>query len=301
MSSGSDKPISAPSIDDEVATWVETAHRFVDDMAAARALNLDYSWRSLHELDAAIDDMMQSRDQLPLKLRLGIAAYVGEILVRQFGGRWATGEQYGQVLPPPAGSEPAEDSPAHPTQMVEIRLSGGDSLQHQVFEQSKAWKVESHVVGSNARVDGPAAMMRLAADAFVKSAGTNGVTWLDYSPESVMRLDQLIAEWWPSAPPKETYEAMVPAIGAYLGEVLVAQTGARWIRDPAQGYGVEYHEQVAFPMREVSRRFQLGPDHAIGQFYNQISNRWLWGKELPSKLRDGDREKRNGLFGRGKT
>ncbi len=300
MSIDSDKPIASSSTDEEVATWVEAARQLVEDLAAARAVNLDYSWRSLHELDAAIDDMLQSRDQISLKIRMGIAAYVGEILVRQFGGRWATGEQYGEILAPPTGPEPeATDDPARPTQMVELRLSGGGSLQHQVFEQSKAWKVESQVVASNTTVNGPAAMMRLAADAFVKSAGSNGVTWLDYSPESVMRLDELIAEWWPAAPPKETYETMVPAIGAYLGEVLVARIGAHWIRDPAQGYGVEYRDQVAFPMREVSRRFQLGPDHAIGLFYSQISNRWQWGKELPAKVRDAG-GKHGGLFGRGR-
>jgi hypothetical protein len=180
--------------------------------------------------------------------------------------------------------------------MVEKRLTHGDTLQHQVFEQSRAWAVQHGLVAGTTDLDGPASMMRMAADSFVKPAIAGGAAWLDYSPQSVDRLDELIAESWPGVPEKGTYRSMVPAIGAYVGEVLVKHTGARWIRDPKEGYGVERDGQVAFPMAEVAKRFELGPEHAIGRFYRDVASRWRTSK---TRTRPTQNEKR-GLFGRGR-
>jgi hypothetical protein len=285
---------------DETASWVAAAERFVAGAPPARAPKLDFTWRSLSEVDLIVDVLAACESPLALKTRMELAAYVGEVLVRQFGGRWATGEHFGDVLPPEAASKKskAKPEPAQPTRMVEKRLDGGEALQHQVFEQSLAWSVESGVVGPTGNVDGPAAMMRLAADAFVKSAGSNGVTWLDYSPESAIRLDELIDEWWPAAPAKDSYESMVPAMGAYVGEVLILNTGAHWIRHPNEGYGVEFHGQVAFPMDQVSKRFEIGPEHAIAQFYRETSIDWLSHQPEAPAAEPPATAKKGGLFGR---
>jgi hypothetical protein len=181
--------------------------------------------------------------------------------------------------------------------MVERRLAEGAALQHQVYEQSRAWSVENGVVGTTSNLDGPASMMRQAAETFVTAAVAGGATWLDYSPESVMRLDELIAELWPPKPPKGTFESIIPAMGAYVGEVLVKQTGGHWIRDPKEGYGVELNGDVAFPMNEVTRRFELGPEHAIGNFCSEISSHWLSGNEEIPATWDVTDVKR-GPFGR---
>jgi ribosomal protein L27 len=302
MSSKPDNPMAGSAQADETASWAASAESFVAAAPPARAARLDFSWRSLSEVDLLVDVLAAIEGPIGLKARMELAAYVGEVLVRQFGGRWATGEHYGDVLPSEVTAKKAKAKldPAQPTLMVEKRLTEGDSLQHQVFEQSRAWAVEHSVVGSTANVDGPAAMMRLAAEAFVKSAGSNGVTWLDYSPESAIRLDGLIDEWWPASPPKDTYESMVPAMGAYLGEVLVRQTGGHWIRDPKEGYGVEFKGHVVFPLVKVSTRFELGPEQAIAQFYVEISSQWLSGHEEAPATGDVGKGKRGGLFGRGR-
>ena len=310
MATKTENPIASSTQADETASWVAAAERFVAGAAPERAAKLDFSWRSLGEVDLLVDALAAPKDPISLKTRMGLAAYVGEVLVRQFGGRWATGEHFGEVLPPESTAKRAKSKakpePAQPTQMVEKRLSGGAALQHQVFEQSRAWSVENGVVGSPANIanmDGPAAMMRLAADAFVKSAGANGVTWLDYSPESALRLDGLIDEWWPASPPKDTYESMVPAMGAYVGEVLVMQTGAHWIRDSKEGYGVEFKGQIAFPLSKVSKRFELGPEQAIAQFYREISIEWTTAAAASKTTPPAEpvaKTKKGGLFGRGR-
>jgi len=126
------------------------------------------------------------------------------------------------------------------------------------------------------------------------------MTWLDYSPDSAMRLDGLIDEWWPASPSKDSYESLVPALGAYLGEVLVLQTGAQWIRDPKDGYGLELKGQVVFPMAEVSKRFELGPEHSIAQFYREVSISWLAADEETPPTGQATKAKRGGIFGRGR-
>jgi hypothetical protein len=302
MASKTGNPTAGAAQTDETASWVAAAERFVAGAPPARAAKMDFTWRSLSEVDLVVDVLAASESPIALKTRMELAAYVGEVLVRQFGGRWATGEHYGEVLPPDITLKKgkAKLEPAQPTRMVEKRLTDNEALQHQVFEQSRAWAVESGVVGPTANVDGPAAMMRLAADAFVKSAGSNGVIWLDYSPESAIRLDELIDEWWPAAPPKDSYESMVPAMGAYVGEVLVINTGAHWIRDPKEGYGVELNGQRAFPMNKVSMRFELGPEQAIAQFYRETSIDWLSRqREVPATAKPA-RVKKGGLFGHGR-
>jgi hypothetical protein len=304
MSTKTENPTTGSTQADETASWVASAEGFVAGAAPERAARLDFTWRSLSEVDLLIDALTASGDPISLKTRMGLASYVGEVLIRHFGGRWATGEHFGEVLPPEKTAKrakaKAKAEPAQPTRMVERRLTEGDSLQQQVFEQSRTWAVDDRVVVSTATVDGPAAMMRLAADAFVKSAGSNGVTWLDYSPESAMRLDGLIDEWWPASPQKDTYESMVPAMGAYIGEVLVMQTGARWIRDSKEGFGVEFKGQVAFPMSKVSRRFELGPDQAIAEFYVETSSHWLFGAEEAPAAGPAAKAKKGGFFGRGR-
>ena len=182
--------------------------------------------------------------------------------------------------------------------MVNARLGKPPiDLQAQILEQVGAWMPE---VGKpeNADPDDYESIMRFSADAFVRSAKITGTMWLDYSPESVMRLDDWISEQWPPRPRKGTYESMVPSIGAYVGEVLIRQTGAHWVKSTKDGFGVELQD-VAWPMNKVAKRFELGPDHSIGHFYREIAAHWLSGSDaVPTTWRPTP-EKR-GFFGRRK-
>ena len=59
--------------------------------------------------------------------------------------------------------------------------------------------------------------------------------------------------------------------------------------------------QVVFPLSKVSKRFELGPDQSLAQFYREISIDWLPRPvEVPEEAEPA-RVKRGGLFGRGRA
>jgi hypothetical protein len=65
-----------------------------------------------------------------------------------------------------------------------------------------------------------------------------------------------------------------------LGEVLVRQVGAHWVKQPDGTFGVELRG-VAYPMAKVAKRFEQGSRHSIGHFYREIADHWASGNEQP--------------------
>lgn len=51
---------------------------------------------------------------------------------------------------------------------------------------------------------------------------------LDYSAQSLWRVDRFIDELRREQPPRAAVEAVLRGFGAYAGEVIVRQTGAEW-------------------------------------------------------------------------
>src|SRR5271157_2529046 len=111
------------------------------------------------------------------------------------------------------------------------------------------------------------------AELFVTIARQHGaIDWLDYSAESVRRIDGLIDAWWPPHPPRSSYESMVPAIGAYIGCVLCRDTGAVWVLDDDRHEpAVEIPEHGrAYPLSRVSKRCEFGAERAITPFFDEV-------------------------------
>jgi hypothetical protein len=254
------------------------ADKLAEAAATGHLANLDFTFHSLSELDALIG-RLQRKEPIPKNVVVMLYGYVGETLVRRYGCSWST-EQGFAVLPPPGSPEGAR--PANAFEMVNARLGkGAVSLQDRVLEHVSAWMPEvSPPKGAGA--DDLPTLMRFHAETFVRAARITGAGWLDYTPESVARLDAWIDQEWPPNPPKGSYESMIPTIGAYVGEVLVAHVGAHWIKSPTDGFGVEL-KGVAWPMNRVAKRFNMGPKQSIGQFYREVSSHWLAGTDaLPA-------------------
>lgn len=77
------------------------------------------------------------------------------------------------------------------------------------------------------RPNAAAKPVRWAADA-VATMREGARLRLDYSAQSLWRVDRLIEEMRRDAPPYAAVERVLRGFGAYAGEVIVRQTGAEW-------------------------------------------------------------------------
>lgn len=279
---------------DASANLASAADQFAQYATGNKWGRLDFTYVSLYEIDGILTRAINKVDgDTGKRIVVDSMVYVGEVLIRVYGCCRGVEGNLNMLAAPPYAA--AGSSPVDVTDIVWNKLTRNLSVAEQVLSLAKAW--------FNAPLSQPdpndlPAVMRSYAESFVRAAKAAGNLWLDYSPESVIRLDEFISQGWPVHPPKGTYEDMIPTIGAYVGTILVQQTGAHWIKDPAEGYGVELRG-IAWPMSPVAKRFEKGPEHSIGRFYREVSSHWLSGnEEVPATWKvTAEPEKRDGLFG----
>ena len=263
---------------------------------------LDFTVRSLERLDQVLVRATQKPD-LFKKAFTGMWAYLGEVLVRQYGCRWGTedGQDATRIgdlrLLPPTHAAPGAQ-PLQPMELLERRFARRVAVHELIIEIATSWFSQPVAAPTSDGV----AEMHTVAEVFVATAKGAGAMWVDYSPESVLRLDDFIDDGWGAKPRRGTYEALIPTIGAYVGEVLVAQTGARWIRTEDGAIAVELGRLVMYPMNKVAKRFERGREHSIAHFYREIVSHWASGSEdLPATWQASKPEEpKRGLFGFGR-
>lgn len=128
------------------------------------------------------------------------------------------------------------------------------------------------------------AMMRAHADSAVRLAAAEHGMALDYSPESVSRLDTILAARIPV--PEADLENATLLWGAYFGEVFRRRYAADWImavypRQPgAEPRGPDADVAMPaldiagshiYPLLKVSRRLTLGPAEDLASFYAKVA------------------------------
>lgn len=102
---------------------------------------------------------------------------------------------------------------------------------------------------------------RIASDVFNAN--------LDYSAESIAKLDGIIADGWPDEPPV-LLEEMVMAFGSYFGETIRRVHGGNWRYDTKHGLHFEVGGIKIFPFTKVRKRFLNGTEDSLGYFYSFI-------------------------------
>lgn len=137
---------------------------------------------------------------------------------------------------------------------------------------------------SGAAFDSLDALMRAHADAAVRlAAGDHGMT-LDFSPESIARLETILAARSPVA--ETDLDEAVRTWGAYFGEVFRHRYAADWImavypRQPG-AETVAPNQDVAipaldiggshvYPLLKVYRRLTLGPSEDLAGFFARVA------------------------------
>lgn len=137
---------------------------------------------------------------------------------------------------------------------------------------------------SGAEFESLAAMMQAGAEAAVRLAAEDHGMALDYSPDSIPRLETVLAARSPI--PEAELENATRLWGAYFGEVFRRRYSGEWImavypsrqnagRDnpspdvamPALDIGGSH----VYPLLKISRRLTLGPSEDLSAFYAKVS------------------------------
>ena len=97
---------------------------------------------------------------------------------------------------------------------------------------------------------------------------------LDYSPDSLRQLEQLIgAHFGPGS--ADANAALIVSMGCYVGEVIIRSHGGRWAPNE------EFFNQPAvviegklqthtFPIGRVWKRFEYGNDQSLVAYYGEV-------------------------------
>ncbi len=93
---------------------------------------------------------------------------------------------------------------------------------------------------------------------------------LEYNEDSIMKLDSIIDEGWPTYP-ADVEETTILSFGAFLGEAIIASLGAEWV-ETEDGWGVEVQNMAAeniilLPYALVEKRFEEGRLGSISLAY----------------------------------
>jgi hypothetical protein len=103
----------------------------------------------------------------------------------------------------------------------------------------------------------------------VQNAAKQGFS-LDYSPQSVEVLDDMITAFWGTDGPSDhAFDDMVKVIGSYLGEVMIRNLGGVWAHnDEFNTAGVQHGTGWWFPHAKVAKRLTGEPGNDLRFFYS---------------------------------
>ena len=123
---------------------------------------------------------------------------------------------------------------------------------------------------------------------------------LDYSVDSVQRLETFVAEHFDPPGSKQVDEWLIEGIGCYLGEVIIREKGGSW----DEYNHPEIHHvgaiETIYPLEKARKRFEVGPGESLAFYYHSIARNEAIAAEAKAAERpDGLMGKIMGLFKKG--
>ncbi len=94
---------------------------------------------------------------------------------------------------------------------------------------------------------------------------------LDYSIESLQRLDQFISENFDNASAPDVGETLLLRIGSYVGEVIIRHLGGHWNEEGRPEINEVGPLDVIYPLEKAQRRFQNGKEDSLTWYYHAIA------------------------------
>lgn len=116
-------------------------------------------------------------------------------------------------------------------------------------------------------------MGAFAEEAVLQAASSHGMM-LDFSPESVARLETVLAAESPVA--GSDLEWATKLWGSYFGEVFRHNHPAEWVMSVYPGSqmsmpALDAHGSQLYPLLKVQRRLTMGPAEDLSTFYKRVS------------------------------
>jgi len=96
---------------------------------------------------------------------------------------------------------------------------------------------------------------------------------LDYSVESLQRLDQFISEHFDPPNTKVVGEALTLRVGCYLGEVIIRHLGGEWNGDGKPEINDLGPVEAIFPIERAQQRFRNGKNESLSWYYHSIAKK----------------------------
>jgi hypothetical protein len=96
---------------------------------------------------------------------------------------------------------------------------------------------------------------------------------LDYSVESLQRLDQFISEHFDAPNTKEVSDALTLRIGCYLGEVIIRHVGGQWNGEGKPEINDLGPIEAIYPLERAQLRFQNGKKDSLAWYYHSVAKK----------------------------
>lgn len=101
---------------------------------------------------------------------------------------------------------------------------------------------------------------------------------LDYSVESLQRLEQFISEHFDPPGSKFVGENLLTGIGCYVGEVIIRHLGGHWNQDCKPEVNDIGPVEAIYPIEKVQKRFELGRQESLSWYYHSIAKQAYEGE-----------------------
>jgi len=93
---------------------------------------------------------------------------------------------------------------------------------------------------------------------------------LDYSVDSLQRLDNFISEHFDPPNAKQVNAALTLRVGCYLGEVIIRHLGGYWNEDGKPEINELGSIEAIFPIERAQQRFVNGKQDSLSWYYHSL-------------------------------
>ena len=109
---------------------------------------------------------------------------------------------------------------------------------------------------------------------------------LDYSVESLQRLDHFISEHFEPLGEKSIAESLPIGSGSYVGEVIIRHLGGHWNEEGRPEVNEVGALEVIYPIEKAHKRFQNGREDSLAWYYHSIAKQAYEAEQIQAQKQE---------------